>query len=296
MGVIRFDLVSKAGKLRLLLISLGISLLTMASAAGQSVDAAQNLPQSQHPTAHQQPFLREFLKDEWDIWKSPFKKSSYSSHTVKKYVIPFTVLSGTLIATDTKTAALLPNTDDQRKWSGRVSQIGASYTLASVSAGTYLLGKVTKNKHVQETGLLSLHAFAHTQIVTFAVKQLTNRARPLSHEGTAGFWDGGNSFPSGHASTTFAVATVFAYEYREHIAVPILSYSVASVVAASRVSAQRHWVSDIVVGGSTGFLIGRYVYKRHHDPGLPGSKVTSSSPLVPEVAISATRLSLEWRF
>jgi membrane-associated phospholipid phosphatase len=273
-------------------------LLTSASAFGQSRDATEPQPatQSERPaSARGKSFLKDFLRDERDIWTAPLKKKGYSSRALKKYVIPFALLSGTLIATDQKSSALLPNTSDQRKWSGRISQIGASYTLVSVSGGTYLLGKVTKNKHAEETGRLALNAFAHTQVVTFAIKELTNRARPPNEARRAGFWKGGNSFPSGHASTTFAVATVFAYEYREHIAVPILSYSVASVVSASRVSAQRHWVSDIVVGGSTGFLIGRHIFKRHHDPVFSEADPPLNH-LLPDVAVSTNSVSMEWQF
>jgi len=280
--------VKNAHEFRLCLISVICCLLTAASALGQSRDDIE--------AQSGRSFLKDLLKDERDLWTSPLKRKSYSSHTLKKYVVPFALLSGTLIATDKKSATVLPNTSDQRKWSGRISQIGASYTLAGVSGGTFLLGKVSKNKHVEETGWLALNAFAHTQVVTFAVKELTNRARPPKEERRAGFWKGGNSFPSGHASTTFAVATVFAYEYRKNAAVPILSYTVASVVSASRVSAQRHWVSDIVVGGSTGFLIGRHIFKRHHDPTLSGSDAPPANRLLPEVAVSANSLSMEWQF
>jgi membrane-associated phospholipid phosphatase len=111
-----------------------------------------------------------------------------------------------------------------------------------------------------------------------------------------GFWKGGDSFPSGHATTSFAVATVFAYEYRDHIAVPITAYSLATLVAASRMSAQRHWVSDVFVGSSLGFLLGRFVYKQHHDPNLPGSPVQRQSRLVPQLGFGAGTLNLSWKF
>jgi membrane-associated phospholipid phosphatase len=91
------------------------------------------------------------------------------------------------------------------------------------------------------------------------------------------------------------VATVFAYEYKNHRAAPIIAYSLASAVAVSRISAQRHWLSDIFVGGSTGFLIGRYVYKHHHDPDLPGSSVRNNR-WIPQAAVSGTRVSLDWNF
>ena len=153
------------------------------------------------------PLGTAFLKDEWTLWTSPFRGSSYKSHTVKKYGIPFGLLSAALIATDTKTADLLPNNSVQTTWSGRVSQIGAAYTLAGFSAGTFLIGKAAGNRHAEETGWLALHAIAHTQIVVFVLKQMTNRERPLAHEGGGGFWAGGDSFPSGHSATVFSVAT-----------------------------------------------------------------------------------------
>jgi membrane-associated phospholipid phosphatase len=275
-----------------------IALLTASAALAQGVEttpSAAGNTQSE-PASTTQPYLKGFLRDEWDLWGSLVKKDSYSSHSMKKYGIPFALLSGVLIATDSRTAEFLPNNEDQKRWSGRVSQGGAAYTLGAVSGGTYFIGKITGNRHAQETGLLALHAIGHSQIVTATVKQLTNRRRPVVLTGTAGFWNGGDSFPSGHASTSFAVATVFAYEYRHRLVVPIVSYTVASAIAASRVGAQRHWLSDIVVGGSTGFLVGRYVYKRHHDSSLPGSAVPPKNRLVPKVSFNATRLALDWQF
>jgi membrane-associated phospholipid phosphatase len=228
------------------------------------------------------------------MWTSPFRSKTYGSDTVRKYGIPFLLLSAASLATDPWTSDLLPNTPDQTKWSGRVSQIGASYTLPAISGAAYLFGRLGRNEHLQETGWLGLQALAHTQIFVFAIKQATNRHRPLAHEKHPTFWRGGNSFPSGHAATSFALATVFAYEYKQHIAVPITAYALASAVAASRMSAQRHWVSDIFVGSSMGFLIGRYVYKTHHNPDLPGSPLKRSSRLVPECGVGRRGVFCVW--
>lgn len=164
---------------------------------------------------------RRFLVDELRLWTSPFRKGPQRAQTIRKYVLPFALLSGTLIATDRQTGRLLPNSRDQLIWSGRVSQLGASYSLAGMAGGAYLLGKITANEHAREAGLIGLEALGHTQIVVFALKQATNRERPLDHDGSkGGFWDGGNSFPSGHAAGAFAVATVFAHEYHDHLAAP----------------------------------------------------------------------------
>ncbi|MBI2686306.1 MAG: phosphatase PAP2 family protein [Acidobacteria bacterium] len=237
-----------------------------------------------------------FLSNEKDIWLSPIRPSSYSSHAVKKYVIPFAAISLALIATDRKTAGGLPNTLDQSRWSGRVSQIGSWYTLGGIGGASYLAGRFAGDDHAKEAGLLSLEALGHAQVAAFALKQATNRERPTEHEGRGGFWRGGTSFPSGHAASAFAVATVFAYEYRENIAVPITSYSLASLVAVSRAGARRHWASDIFAGSALGFMVGRFTYRRNHNPELPGSKVNRAARMVPRFSYTQNGPGLSWEF
>jgi membrane-associated phospholipid phosphatase len=267
---------------------LGLSFLLPIAAPAQTPAPTNASPQS---------FVRTFAYDEWTMFSSPFRKSSYSTRAVKKYVIPFAVVTAALIATDRKTADLLPNSRDQAVWSGRVSQFGAAYSLAGGAGAMYLIGKATHDRHASETGWLGLEAIAHTQVLTFGIKQATNRHRPTTDEIGRGFWNGGDSFPSGHAATSFALAAVVSYEYRDHIAVPIAAYSLATLVSVSRVSARRHWASDIVAGGSMGFLVGRYIYRRHHDPNLPGTVVRRGAldRLVPEFGFSRGP-SASWRF
>src|SRR5262249_49517234 len=138
---------------------------------GQSPGATATTPGeliNQHPGRA----LQGFVCEEYHIWTSPIRRSNYDSHAVKKYVLPFVVIAAGLMASDKRTAEALPNTADQTRWSGRVSQLGAAYTLAGFSGGMFLVGKATKRKHAQETGLLALEALAHNQVVVFGVKQI----------------------------------------------------------------------------------------------------------------------------
>lgn len=257
--------------------------LTLAALKAQS---SPNDP----PGAEIRTLPKRFVIDEWRMWTSPFR-AGQRAHTLKKYVIPFAVVSASLIATDQQTADLWPNTRDQQKWSGRASQLGASYTLAGISGGSYLLGRISGNNRLREAGILGLEALGHAQVAVFAVKQITNRQRPINNDGERSFWRGGNSFFSGHAASAFALATVFAYEYRDNIAAPITAYSLAGLVSVSRLGARRHWVSDIAVGSAVGFLVGRFTYQRNHDPSLPRGRVRR---LVPQVAVAGTEVVLSW--
>ena len=174
--------------------------------------------------------------------------------------------------------------------------MGASYRLAGFSGAVYLLGKAQGSRHVQEAGLLSIAALAHTEIVVCGLKQATQRERPLDGDQDGSFWEGGNSVPSGHATTSFAVATVFACECQDHPAVPITAYALASAISVSRLGARRHWLSDIFVGGSLGYLIARFTFKQHHDPGLSNSGGSRRSRLIPAVTLGEGAAGLSWSF
>jgi len=73
------------------------------------------------------------------------------------------------------------------------------------------------------------------------------------------FWGGGTSFPSGHAIQIWSIASLVAHEYRQNMIVQVTAYSLAGIVSASRVAAQKHFASDVVLGGTMGWFIGRYV-------------------------------------
>lgn len=261
--------------------------------------AELDIPRSSDPG--KQGVVRMFLRDEVRIWTSPFRRSSYASRALPRYVLPFTLITGALFATDHRTSSLLPNTPDQALWSRRVSQIGAPYSLAGMAATMYFISRATGNKKAREAGFLGAAAVAHSQIVTVLLKTATQRERPLdfqaNHSGGIAFGRGGDSFPSGHSSGSFALATVFAYEYGgNHKWVPFASYGLASVVAASRLSAQKHWVSDIFVGGTMGFLIGRYLYKEHHDPRVDGVVPSRAERLIPQFGVSPRGAALAWNW
>src|SRR5678816_1807145 len=89
-----------------------IALLSASTVLAQEIETAQSSPGNQQTQAPQTPppYLKEFLRDERDLWSSLVKKDTYTSHGKKKYGIPFVLLSGTLIATDSRTIEFLPNT------------------------------------------------------------------------------------------------------------------------------------------------------------------------------------------
>ena len=88
-----------------------------------------------------------------------------------------------------------------------------------------------------------------TASITQPVKYIVGRQRPDGSSQT--------SFPSSHASGTFATATVLFNRYGWKAGAP--GYPVASRVAASRLSENKHFLSDVVFGAIVGIAPGRVI-------------------------------------
>jgi membrane-associated phospholipid phosphatase len=88
-----------------------------------------------------------------------------------------------------------------------------------------------------------------TQTVVQGLKYSVRRPRP----------DGSNnlSFPSGHTASTFATATVLQRHLGWKVGVP--AYAFATYVGAARMSADKHHLSDVLVGAGLGIVAGRSV-------------------------------------
>jgi len=44
----------------------------------------------------------------------------------------------------------------------------------------------------------------------------------------------------------------------------VVIYSAATGVSLTRVMGQQHFPSDVLVGSAAGWLVGRYVFRKHH--------------------------------
>jgi membrane-associated phospholipid phosphatase len=71
------------------------------------------------------------------------------------------------------------------------------------------------------------------------------------------------SFPSNHSMLAWSSAAVLADEYPSGLN-QLAFYGVATGVSLTRVLGQQHFPSDVLVGSAFGWMIGHYVYKKHH--------------------------------
>jgi len=213
-------------------------------------------------TERPKPLLRKLflniLLDQKDIFTSPFH---VNRHNALEWLVPMAA-TGALIASDTHIANAFENSRGQVRWGGRVSQIGASYTLIPIVAGSYVYGAWRDNPKEREIGVLGTESLLDSLIVAGVLKEVFRRNRP-DEKNPGNFWGGGTSFPSGHAIQVWTIASLLDHEYKHQRIVGITAYSLATIVSAARVAAQRHFASDVVAGGTMGWFIGRYVYDTH---------------------------------
>jgi membrane-associated phospholipid phosphatase len=129
----------------------------------------------------------------------------------------------------------------------------------------YLSGAITDNAHAKETGFLGAEAMANAAITYTLLKTASGRERPRVGAGNGRFWHYnrlGSSFPSGHATLTWAGAAVIAHEYPKRW-VQVLTYGTAIAVSFTRYTGRAHFPSDLVFGSAVGYLIGSHIFKSH---------------------------------
>lgn len=132
--------------------------------------------------------------------------------------------------------------------------VGSFPVLLGTAAGTYLIGKGRSSRRGQHLGMDLIEATLLSEGMTQLIKVAVRRERPIQDDGTRA---AGYAFPSGHASDTFAAATVLQQHLGWKWAVP--TYLTGCYVAMSRLVDDRHWASDVVAGATQGIIVGRSV-------------------------------------
>ncbi len=245
--------------------------------------------------------FRNILADQRVIWTSPF----HLQRKEAKWLLPLGLTTAGLIATDRHTAGALHNDRLRLNISRHVSQLGSTYGTSAIAATFYLIGRKSGNARARETGILAEEAIIDGWIVATALKSVSERRRPRAKRDAGDFFAGGFSFPSGHAIAAWSLATVVANEYRDRPLVQVSAYGLAAVVSISRFTGRNHFLSDVLAGSAIGYGIGRYVYRRRHDPALDSishDKVRAPSKLLPLITPHYERtarsygIGLAWTF
>ena len=134
--------------------------------------------------------------------------------------------------------------------------------LAAGGGGLFLLGHLQNDDQKRETGILAGEAAIGAFLDTEVFKYAAGRERPFTGSGTGRFFVGGDSFPSTHASVSWAIASVIAHEYPGPLT-QFLAYGMAGSVSGARWAGQKHFASDVIIGSALGWYMGYQVFRAH---------------------------------
>jgi hypothetical protein len=221
-------------------------------------------------------FIKNLVHDQRAIWSSP----AHVRLGEADWLVPFGGITAGFLMTDRDATSPLSYSPTTLKHYKDLSNYGLAGIVGG-AGGFYLLGQASGNAHEKEVGILSGEAALNGLFVTTLIKYATGRERPNVDSFRGRFWQGGDSFPSGHATISWAIASVLSHEYPGPLT-KLFAYGAASAITFARVRAEKHFPSDALVGSGIGWLAGWQAYRAHHNPEVAGGMAgtLSDAPLV----------------
>jgi membrane-associated phospholipid phosphatase len=134
--------------------------------------------------------------------------------------------------------------------------VGGFKVMAPLTLSLFAAGRFAHDGTFRAFSYDATQAVMVTGVYSEIFKKAVSRTRP----------DGSNrlSFPSGHSSSAFALATVAERHYGWKVGVP--SYLAASAIGFSRIERNRHYLSDVLAGATLGIIAGRTVVRTNGEP------------------------------
>jgi len=240
-----------------------VSVLALASGCFAQEQAA--LPDAPEPqfqaTIRNTP--HNILHDQAAIWTSPIHLRIKDLD----WFVPLAAATGAAIATDQSAMNHVVSKNpsfNQKNITLSNAMIGA---FIAAPVGVYGIGHFKDSPHAREAGILSGEAMLDGVVVEQGMKLMFWKERPGVDNARGRFFQSSagvdSAFPSSHSVVAWAAAAELAGEYPTFWK-QVLLYSAATGVSVTRVLGQEHFPSDVLVGSAAGWLVGRYVYRRHH--------------------------------
>jgi membrane-associated phospholipid phosphatase len=206
---------------------------------------------------------KRILLDQKAIWTSPLHLKPLDA----MWLLPLAAATGTMIGSDqhTMTSLIHINANDQQHFNTLSNAGVAALGLAPATMYLWSLGNDAPQAH--EASLLTGEALIDSLVVSEVIQFVSLRDRPSVNHAQGNFFSSSptdSSFPSNHATAAWAMASVLGEEYPGWLTRTAV-YGLATGVSVSRVLAEQHFPSDVLVGSAAGWLIGHYVYRAHHN-------------------------------
>jgi len=198
-----------------------------------------------------------------------------SDFRLKNQLVPIGLISGGLLieALDCK--------QEMQDWFPKTNTNVDDYIQYAPIAILYtsdLLGVKHRNNAFNQTKYLIISELA-TSIIINSLKRITHSTRPNGEP---------FSFPSGHTSQSFTGATVLYHETKDYcLPLAYSGYLFSTATAVLRVTNNKHWVSDVLVGAGIGILVTNLVYYIEPLKNWDPFKLNGKAVIVPEIDINS---------
>jgi hypothetical protein len=158
--------------------------------------------------------------------RHPARKASQLDPTVPrnairprnlKWELPIAAATGLLIATSDDHINSHIQSLSFAQAASRGSNVGLGIELGAAGLMCLVGCLGTAHPSAAKTGFTALEAMGAASLMNYAVKVGTNRQYAYHPDTHGEFWEGGRSFPSGHAAASFAFATIIAHRYPHRV-------------------------------------------------------------------------------
>lgn len=235
--------------------------------SGVDFDPRADAPPNESVASIGDDLLHNLLHDQKRIWTFPLDLA-HGRHA--KLVALFAATTAGLVALDSHDGPYFRRTQRFARFNRAFSGLNTGLAEGLFPGALFVAGLLRDDAYGKETALLAGESLIDAEVVSEVAKNATRRLRPsdISPEGDFGHtWfraQGGiliarGSFPSGHATAAFALASIVAERYKEHHWVPWVAYGLAGAVGFSRVTLQSHFPADVFAGGAIAYVIGHDV-------------------------------------
>ena len=206
---------------------------------------------------------KRYGRDSVALVKAPL---SWNKNQWEKAAGAVIIVGGLMLADkDIDKAAQKQRSSFTNHISSWTAPLGSAYGFA-ISGGLLGAGLVFHHENLRDTGREAIEVGLLAIAVDQVLKRAFGRERIEDSGGRTVFVPGSShdSFPSGHTTEAFAVASVIATRSKGW-EIPVIAYAAAALVAMDRINTRDHFSSDVVAGAFLGTTVGRFLVKRHGD-------------------------------
>jgi membrane-associated phospholipid phosphatase len=161
-------------------------------------------------------------------------------------------------------------------WRDAFGAAGNPGTHFALAGAWYLIGQQMQDAKTYEVGKRLFSALTITGVSTMLLKVSANTESPNGEQ---------LAWPSGHVSSTMAMATVLNDAYGPIVGVPM--FGLTALVGIERLDDREHSFSDLIFGAALGWVVAETVMKEHRPEVFGGE-------LVPYVNVDGQSAGVAW--